>query len=218
MKTLRHYYWYFISRLRNLTNPILGGLRRKGLKTTDITIISNNCWSGHFYRWFQLPYDSPTVGLYIFPDDYIRLVTDIEHYMSMDLKFISVDQSKYKDTILRRNEQNVPIGLLGDVEIIFLHYHSQKEAYDKWNRRKNRIHWDNLYFKFSQMNDCNEEHLQAFDKLPTKKKLMFTVNDRPDLQSSVHMKGFEKQGQILVDTMNFKPNINLVKFINNGCL
>ena len=214
MKSLRYYYWYFISKIRDFTNPIFGVIRRKQLKTTEITIISNNCWSGHFYRWFQLPYDSPTVGLYIFPDDYLKLAYNIRQYMALELKFIPLEQSKYKDILIERNEQHVPIGILNDVEIIFLHYHSQEEAYIKWNRRKERIHWDNIYFKFSEMNGCSEGHLRAFDSLPTDKKVMFTVYSRPDLHSAIHMKGYEKQGQILADTMNFKPNLNLVRFIN----
>ena len=135
--------------------------------------------------------------------------------MSLELQFISVEQSKYKDVLIKNNGQNVPIGLLGDVEIVFLHYCSATEAYVKWNRRKNRIHWDNIYYKFSQMNDCKEEHLIAFDKLETSRKFMFTSSYRPDLSSAIHMKCFQDKGQILLDTVNFKPNLNLVKFINS---
>lgn len=218
MKMLYRYYWIILSKIREWTNPYLGPIRRKRLKRTDITIISNNCWGGHFYRWFQLPYDSPTVGLYIFPEDYIKFVYDIKKYMSLELQFIPVDESKYRDILIKNNEQNVPIGLLGDVEIVFLHYHSAKEAYIKWNRRKERIHWDNIYYKFSQMNDCKEEHLIAFDKLETSKKFMFTSTYRPDLCSAIHMKHFQDKGQILLDTVNFKPNLNLVKFINSDGL
>lgn len=215
MKSVSYCYWYIISKIREYTNPVFGVYRRKKLKTTEITVISNNCWSGHFYRWFQLSYDTPTVGLYIFPEDYLKLVYNIKQYMTSELEFIPLEQSKYKDILIERNEQHVPIGLLNDVEIIFLHYHSQEEAYVKWNRRKSRIHWDNLYFKFSQMNGCSEDHLRMFDRLPTDKKVMFTVYPRPDLHSAIQIKGFERYGQILMDTMNFKPKLNLVRFINS---
>ena len=30
-----------------------------------------------------------------------------------------------------------------------------------------------------------------------------------------HLKGFQKDGQIYIDTMNFKPNMDLVKLINS---
>lgn len=215
MKSLNHYYWSLISRIRDWTNPYIGPIRRKRLKTTDITIISNNCWGGHFYRGFQIPYDSPTIGLYIFPQDYLKMCYQLKYYMSLDLQFITIEQSKYKELLFERNEQHVPIGLLGDVEIIFLHYHSKEEAYEKWNRRKNRIHWDNIYFKFSQMNGCCEEDLIAFDNLPTEKKFVFTSTKRSDLQSAICMNDFINNDQIMIDTMNFKPNLNLVKLINS---
>lgn len=44
------------------------------------------------------------------------------------------------------------IGKLDDIEVVFLHYKSEEEAYQKWNRRKKRINYNNLIFKFNDMN------------------------------------------------------------------
>lgn len=38
--------------------------RRKKLTSTDFTIISNNCWGGMMYESYNLPKQSPTVGLF----------------------------------------------------------------------------------------------------------------------------------------------------------
>ena len=73
--------------------------------------------------------------------------------------------SVHKETIVKKGQTEKPIGILGDIEIVFLHYKSEKEAMEKWNRRKQRIHWDNLFIKFSEMNECTKEHLLIFDKL-----------------------------------------------------
>ena len=35
--------------------------RKKKLKSTDFTIISNNCWGGMIYESYNLPKESPTV-------------------------------------------------------------------------------------------------------------------------------------------------------------
>lgn len=53
-------------KVREETNPMLGKFRRKKLKDPNVTIISNNCWGGHVYRYFGLPYMSPTIGLYFY--------------------------------------------------------------------------------------------------------------------------------------------------------
>lgn len=90
----RHVKESLMARVRDYTNPYMGLIRCKFLKNKNITIISNNCWGGHCYRYFALPYDSPTIGLYIFPEDYIQLIKDLRKYMAMPLKFIKYTESK----------------------------------------------------------------------------------------------------------------------------
>lgn len=58
------------------------------LKNRDFTIISNNCWGGHVYRYFNLPYQSPTVGLFIVSKDYIKLLKNFVFYMETPITFI----------------------------------------------------------------------------------------------------------------------------------
>ena len=82
----------------------------------------------------------------------------------MDLHFISRDESKYREELVRR-DATCPIGILGDVEVVFLHYKTEEEALNKWKRRCERIHWDSLYIKFSEMNFCNPRLLKEFDRL-----------------------------------------------------
>ena len=72
-----------------------------------------------------------------------------------------------------------PIGKIGDVEIAFLHYHSEQEAKEKWERRCSRINWDKLIIKFNDQNECTEEHVKAFSELPYKNKLFFTIREWP---------------------------------------
>lgn len=43
---------------------LFADIRRKGLENTDFTIISNNCWGGMVYESYNLPKQSPTVGLF----------------------------------------------------------------------------------------------------------------------------------------------------------
>ena len=67
--------WGVVERkLREYTNPWFALARRKKLNRADFTVISNNCWAGSVYRYFGLPYLSPTAGLYFFASDYIKFV------------------------------------------------------------------------------------------------------------------------------------------------
>ena len=134
---------------------------------------------GHLYRYFALPYDSPTIGLFFFADDYVKFVSNLKYYIGTELNFIKLEESRYCDKLKSLGGKNIkcPIGVIDDIEIIFLHYQTPEEAKMKWNRRKKRIHWDKLYLKMSESNMCNLEHLKAFDKLLYNNKFMFVSKD-----------------------------------------
>ena len=82
--------------------------------------------------------------MYFFANDYIKFISNLKYYLSLDLRFINYEMSAHKETIVQKGQTEKPIGILGDIEIVFLHYKSAEEAMEKWNRRKQRIHWDNL--------------------------------------------------------------------------
>lgn len=204
-------------KLREKTNPYLGPIRRKALEKVgkeNFTIISNNCRGGHLYRWYSIGYDSPTIGMYLFSEDYIKLIYNLKHYLNIEPKFVTYKESKYRGILEKRGGSNIkcPIGILDDIEIVFLHYRSPEEARDKWTRRKARIHWHNIFFKMSEQNECTLEHLCAFDRLPTEKKFVFTHKDY-GLESQIIFKDFENDNYVLNDTTYFNRYINLTRWL-----
>lgn len=72
-------------------------MRKKKLKGTDFTIISNNCWGGMVYESYNLPKESPTVGLFFFADDYIFFLKNLKEFLNVPLKFIQPEDSKWED-------------------------------------------------------------------------------------------------------------------------
>jgi len=152
--------------------------RKKQLKNTDFTIISNNCWGGMVYESYDLPKESPTTGLFFMASDYIKFLSDIKGYLAKELTFIDPKASKHWD-FLKSDKRfgSYPIGVLGDIGIMFLHYHSEKEASEKWKRRIQRIKWDKLIVKFNDQNGCTVDDVKAYAKLPYKNKLFFTIKD-----------------------------------------
>ena len=152
--------------------------RKRKLNNDKFTIISNNCWGGMIYESYNLEKQTPTVGLFIHSSDYIKFIKDLKKYLNTNLVFINPNDSKYKD-----NYKNIkkfgtyPIGKLLDIEIHFLHYKSEEEAFEKWNRRLKRIDWDHIIYKFNDQNGFKDDDLVEFLKLPYKNKIFFTCKD-----------------------------------------
>ncbi|MBQ2724511.1 MAG: DUF1919 domain-containing protein [Clostridia bacterium] len=187
---------------------------RKLIRRRDFTIISNNCWAGRCYQYLDMPYLSPTVGLYFFAEDYLRFVSDLRYYLSLELEFISWEQSKYRETLRERRHTEVPIAMIGDVEIVFLHYKTEAEAREKWERRKKRVNYDDVILKFSKMNLCTEEHLKKFDALQYKNKFM--INNSPKKKYGCEVYWAEKTGteELSADTNPFPGKIPFTVLLN----
>lgn len=194
----------FNNKICKTSDILFHAFYRKQLKKTNFTIISNNCWGGVVYEHFGLKKQSPTIGSYFFAEEYIRFVSNLDYYLKCDLQFIKVEASKYSDLIKLKKQENVPIGILGDIEIMFLHYHSCDEAKEKWDRRIKRVNRDNLIIKFSEQNLCKYDHLRHFDNLPYKKKIMFTKNNYPQLNSAIQLPFYENKVSLLSDIHEYR--------------
>ncbi|MBR4857553.1 MAG: DUF1919 domain-containing protein [Clostridia bacterium] len=187
---------------------------KKSIKNKDFSIISNNCWAGRAYQYLDMPYLSPTAGLYFFAPDYIKFVSDLRRYLDTPLRFISPEESKYYEEIKKRNQIDKPIGILDDVEIVFLHYKTKEEAEEKWNRRKERVNFDNIIIKFSRMDLCSDKEIDDFCNLEFENKFVFNTRKQPLYSSEIYWKGQIINNQILNDTVPFPQNINLTSHLN----
>ena len=165
------------------------------------------------YEYFGLPKKTPTVGCFFFPGDFLKMISDLKRYMGYDLSFIPFGESKHKSALIGKTP--CPVGLLGDVEIFFLHYTNEQMVKEKWNRRVERINYENLIFKFSFMNGCSRGDLQQFNSLNLHgKKLAFVKNKEDVNQENVYYPGFEHEDQILNDTYFLDRYFDIISFIN----
>lgn len=186
------------------------------VRNQDFSIISNNCWAGRVYQYLDMPYLSPTAGLYFFAPDYIKFIYNLKKYLDAPLTFIESEQSKYYDELKLRNQLDKPIGKILDIEIVFLHYATKEEAEEKWNRRKVRVNFDHIIIKFSRMDLCTCKEMEKFDSLPFSNK--FLLNNRKPLmyKSEVYWNEEWRPEGICRDTNPFPGNISLVKLLNNS--
>ena len=200
--------------LLKIYKSTIGVVNNKRLKNKNFTIISNNCWAGIFYRNNNLEYLSPTLGLFFMAEDYIKFIYNIKYYINEDLQFINIEDSKYKNYLKKLN-YNSPIGRIDDIEIMFLHYSSEEEAKEKWDRRKQRINWDNIIYKFSDQNMCTYEHIKKFDEFKAKNKILFTTRKYEGI-NSIQIKEFSKSESVMDDIKTYKKYFNFYKYLKEN--
>lgn len=188
--------------------------RNSKIKNKHFSIISNNCWGGMVYQKLNLPYLSPTIGLYFYADDYIKFVSNLEYYLSIEPVIIDKEQSKYKNELSKlKVYRYFPIGKIDDVEIIFLHYRSDNEAIEKWEKRKKRIDMNNVIIKFNDQNNCTEEHLKSFDLIDYRNKICFIAQNKYFGKNSYIIKQRNSE-YVRSDMRAFKRPLNIINYIN----
>ncbi|MDO5859583.1 DUF1919 domain-containing protein [Methanobrevibacter sp.] len=128
------------------------------------SVICNNHWGGLLFNRLGLRYNSPFVNTKISSEDFIRLAQNFDHYMSQELKQV-------------KSEEKYPIAKLDDILINFDTYDSFKDAKNDWDRRKQRINYDNLVFE-AIIEDIDVA--RQFDSLDLSKRLCFCPESLSD--------------------------------------
>ncbi len=143
------------------------------LQRSRLSIFSRICFGGTLSHTLGLPFRSPFVNLWLSDKDYIKFLRTPRVYMGerIFLKEWNWDNSE---------KINYPIVTLANVDIHMNHYPDFDEAVSKWNERKQRINWYNL---FVVIDTEDEKILEQFDALPYGKKVCF-VPFKSDLDSA----------------------------------
>ncbi len=179
--------------------------QRRKLINRDFSIIASNCNGGVLTSDLGLQFNSPFVNLFIKASDYIRILQDLKGYMKEELRFVKEDDPIY-------GRVSYPTAYLRDAKIYFMHYKSEEEARTAWNRRKERIKWDNLFIIFTDRSQCTQKDLEDFDKLPFQHKVVFTHIPHPEIKSSFYIKGYENEAKVPILT-SYKDEERSVKRI-----
>jgi uncharacterized protein (DUF1919 family) len=183
-------------------------LRRRRLRATNFSIVANNCWGGEVYKDLGLRYASPFIGLFIYPDHYLRLLRDFDRLIRLPITFVDGDLT-------------YPIGLLGkDVEIHFLHYRDVAEVREKWSRRAARLLAPGmqLYYKMCDRDGATAGHRADFLSLPMPNKVFFSASNAP---STIWVKENEAAGHVVDGVELFAaglPHFDHVDWLNAGGL
>lgn len=169
----------------------------------DISIISCSCIGGVLYHKYGKKFLSPTIDLFIEAPDFMKFCLDIRGYISKELKYIGM-----------RDEYNYPVGLLGDIKIYFVHYKSFEEAKAAWNRRKERINFDNIYVIGSDRDFYYEELLESFNKIPYKKVMFMHENNNNKNCVYIEMDKQNNSVGLLTDLLDFSGTRRSEKYFD----
>ena len=156
-------------------------LRRLRLKNRTPSIIASNCVGTFIYYDMKLRYQSPTINLSFDMNDYVRFLENLRWYLEQPVVPYADERFDY------------PCGMIGDVEIRFNHYKTFEEAAAKWEERRKRIDWDNLFIIGIDGDDCTYDSLRRFDALPYKNKVIFTHTPYPEFSCAHYIPGFDAQ-------------------------
>lgn len=172
-----------ISHLRKMRYAI----KRKQLKNKDFSLLSNNCLGAIYMHAVHQPFLTPMVNAGMVPSTYIKFLNNLDYYLSLEIELDSAEC-----------EPGFRYGNLGDIRVLFGHYKYAEEPRDKWSIRRKRVNKDNMFIIMTEKDDCTYEDLVAFDKLPYKNKVVFTVREYPEIKSAFYLKGCidPKTGQL----------------------
>ena len=173
---------------------------RKRLKNRDFSIISSDCTGGVWYHELHQKFMSPTINMFMEADDFIRFCKDIKYWIDVPMEKVEQEEFPY------------PVAMLGEggIKLHLVHYKSVEEAQNKWDERKKRINWDNMYFVTNDRNYCSEEFIKEFNELPFKHKVILSHIPKPNNSSVYYIRGFENEECIGVTT-SFRTPISLRK-------
>lgn len=199
-------------KIRRFYYIIIKYYRTKTIRNRNVTIISNNCWGGFMYQSCGLQYNSPTIGLYFFAPEYIKFLRNLKENLHKPLHFIQKNMSRYAEHI----PKDYLIGVLGDtdIEIVFMHYHSEQEVIEKWARRTERVDYENMIVKFSDADLCTDELIEEFERLPFKNKVCFTHKPHPLCKNVIPMAEYADDGHVHYEWAYSYRYYNFVKEAN----
>lgn len=118
-----------------LKRRILEQRWRCGLQATGFSVISQNCLGGIIYHDLGLPFTSPTIGLAIYGDDFVRFVEHLAEYLEIEAQPAGFQANASK---------TYPLIRVGDITVDAVHYESPEQAAEAWNRRARRVNLDDV--------------------------------------------------------------------------
>lgn len=117
---------------------------------------------------------------------------------------------------LHGDGKNIP-----DIEIHFNHDPDPKEACRKWNDRKQRIDWANLYLICYNLDDITMDQLKQLEQFPCNNRVVLTKEPLPEISWSYYIEPkmkykfpFAYLGKDVFGVRHFEKEWDYISFLN----
>ena len=170
---------------RTLSVPGFRTDEYSALRAKGITIVSDNCWGGLAYHTLGMEMRSPFINMFINDEDFVKLIADLPHYMSLPLV-------PEKLCVRKGRAKAFPFVMLGDVRLCFNHVFTPEmlETYaEKWYRRRERMDMDNILVESGFPDPTKQAETRAFFDTCPYPALLFSAF--PD-KRYVYLSAFEE--------------------------
>ena len=174
-----------------------------------ISILCNNCWGGYAAQTLGIECCSPTKNLWFSDHAFIRFLENLEYYLSLDPV-----PAGWSDAVNRYDADRYPLLKVGDILLHCNHDTSAEEAIEKWQRRKRKVHPENMIAVYITDHPDLEE---AFYRIGRIEKKYCLVPWESSFPHSVRIP--EKKGrsfrEAAVDTGKLSMGLNLSAMMRN---
>lgn len=150
---------------RQLRRIILNPIERHRLRSSDFSILSQNCVGSIWYHDLGLRFTSPTINMKFDGNSWVEFIEDYDNLVNAPIEFIETTKQ-------------YPVGLIdGRIYVEFVHYHSQHDVRVKWDDRKKRIMPAKIVLGFDEgMSDTHIFRFLNLNKYPN--RLLFVERVR----------------------------------------
>ena len=156
-------------------------LYRLRLRNRDFSSITCNCIGGAFSNDLGQKFRSPTVNLII--PEYLKLAGNLQYYLSIPILPGGITPHGW------------PIDVLGDIQILGVHYHSYDDLSQSWERRRKRVNFDNIFLIATDEYIKTPQDIEAFSKLPYP-KVLFKSNNTINCDFEIYIPGSDKRDNV----------------------
>ena len=133
---------------------------RSCLKNDNFSIICSNCIGGVIYHRLGKKFLSPTINMWFDQGEFLQFVENLPEYIEKELVFVESDY-------------DYPVAKLGNVHLYFNHAKNEEEARNNWEKRKNRINYDNLFIIMYDRG-ITEGDIRRLEKIQCRNKIVLS--------------------------------------------
>lgn len=183
--------------------------KRRQLKNSNISIISNDCTGGVIYHDLGLKFMSPTINMFFYPHFYIEYLENLVYYNNAEVVEVF------------RNDVSYPVGEIvrGDskIDLNFLHYDIYEKAKQKWIERSKRVDYNNILviWHFPSLTGPPDDLYQRFKKLPYKNKILITGNEFKENEDFIYKLNIYGESYHHGKHLHYKSNFSKKKYYDD---